>query len=142
MTRLGKALLIIELVVCFAPVAVLLFLGLIVVLLGLVLHGLVPSASSGVFDAHNLLPVAMLLAGVLGMAALFAVVGILIADGRPAFSVRVIRVFALAGIASLLPMVVGPVDSNWWRLVGILPIFAGLHVLYLARAHLFPHSEK
>jgi hypothetical protein len=132
MTRLGKALLIIELVVCFAPVAILLYVGLI-----FFLHALALSVSSGLFDVHDLLPVAMLLAGVLGMAALFAVVAILIAGGQSVFSNRIILVFALAGFASLLPLVAGPVDSNWWRLVGLLPILAGLHVLYLARAHLF-----
>jgi hypothetical protein len=105
-----KVLLVLELLVCFAPAVVLLILGLIII----------PASFAMEPRLENLHGPAMLVGGLCG------VIGI-----------SVVLIFAALGLASLLPLVVGSVDSFRWRLFGLLPILAGLHVMYLARSLLF-----
>jgi hypothetical protein len=94
-----------------------------------------------VFGGHlafgNFAALVFVVAGALGMHALLSLVTMLLAGEQPKLSPRTTLIFAAIGYASLLPMVIGPVDSQWWRLAGILPMLAGAHVIYMARAHLF-----
>jgi hypothetical protein len=129
MSRLAKAFLLLELTICFAPVAILLFLGMFIIPMGLIFG---PTLELG-----NLAALAMVVAGALGMHALLTVVSALMSGKRPKLSPRLILIFAAIGCVPLLPIVIGRVDSSWWRLVGLLPLLAGAHVIYLARAHLF-----
>ena len=132
MGRLAKTLLIIELFICFAPAAILLVLGMIIIPMGIIFG---PTLAYG-----NLAALAMVIAGALGMHALLTVVSMLLSGKRSKLSTRYILLFAALGLASLLPIVVGGVDAHWWRLVGLLPILAAAHVFYLARGYLFAHQ--
>ena len=131
MSRFARVLLVIELIVCFAPATILLLLGAMIIPIGIV-----AAAFRGVFLAQYFLSVALIVAGVLGMVGLLALAS-LIGLGTPTrISNRAILALALTGAAALMPMVVS--DSQWWRLIGVLPILASLHLIYLARGQLFP----
>lgn len=134
MTRPAKILFVVELLVCFGPVAIMLALGMLIIPMGIVF--------GGHLAVGNFAALAFVIAGALGMHALLTVVGMLMSGQLARLSPRVILVFAAIGFAALLPMVVGPVSSPWWRLVGLLPLLAGAHVIYLARAQLFSHRPK
>ena len=127
--RRFKFLLILELIVCFAPVVALLILGLLIIPVSFVMD---PRAS-------NLDALAMIVGGICGMVGVFSIGTAVMSGKRPRISTPVIVIFATLGIASLLPIVVGSVDYDWWRLIGLLPILASLHLVYLARALLFNH---
>jgi len=127
MNRRFKVLLILELIVCFGPVVALLVLGLLIIPVAFVMD---PRAS-------NLDAVAMIVGGLCGLVGVFAVVRTLMSGKRSRISTPVIIVLAAFGFASLIPIVVGSVHSQWWRLIGLLPILASLHMIYLARAQLF-----
>ena len=122
-----KVLLVLELFVCFAPAVVMLILGLIFV------------PVSFVMDPRfgNLDGLAMIVGGLSGTVGISVVVAALMSGKRPRLSTRVILVLAAMGFASLLPLVIGSVDSFRWRVFGLLPIAAGVHVIYLARSLLF-----
>jgi hypothetical protein len=122
-----KVLLMLELFVCFAPAVVMLFLGLIFLPVSFVMDP----------RLGNLDGLAMIVGGLCGVIGISVVVAALMSGKKPQLSTRVILVLAAMGFASLLPLVVGSVDSFGWRLFGLLPILAGVHVIYLARSLLF-----
>jgi hypothetical protein len=122
-----KVLLILELFVCFAPALVQLFLGLLIIPVGFAMD---PSL-------EVLESLAMVIGGLCGMVGLSVVVAALISGKEPRLSTPVVLLLASLGFASLLPLVVDPGDSSNWRLIGLMPILGGLHVIYLARSILF-----
>jgi hypothetical protein len=122
-----KVLLVIELFVCFAPATLLLFFGLLFLPVSFVINP----------QLGNLDALAMVVGGLCGIVGIVVVVAALLSDKRPRLSTATILVLAALGVASLLPLVVGSVDSLSWRLLGLLPILAGAHVIYLARSLLF-----
>jgi hypothetical protein len=122
-----KVLLVLELFVCFAPAVVMLLLGLI----------FLPVSFAMAPRLENLDGLAMVVGGVFGIIGIFVVVAALMSDKKPQLSTRVILILVAMGFASLLPLVIGSVDSFRWRLIGLLPIVAGVHVIYLARPLLF-----
>jgi hypothetical protein len=122
-----KVLLVLELLVCFAPAVVLLILGLIII----------PASFAMEPRLENLHGPAMLVGGLCGVIGISFVVAALMSGKEPRLASPVVLILAALGLASLLPLVVGSVDSFRWRLFGLLPILAGLHVMYLARSLLF-----
>ena len=122
-----KVLLILELFVCFAPAVVMLLLGLIFLPVSFVMGP----------RFGNLGGLAMIVGGLSGTVGISVVVAALMSGKRPRLSTRVILVLAAMGFASLLPLVIGSADSFRWRLFGLLPIAASVHVIYLARSLLF-----
>ena len=122
-----KVLLVLELFVCFAPAVVMLFLGLIFLPVSFIMEP----------RLDNLDGLAMVVGGICGIVGIFVVVAALMSGKKPELSTRVILILAAMGFASLLPLVIGSVDSIRWRLFGLLPIAAGVHVIYLARSLLF-----
>ena len=129
MTPRAKALVMVEVLICFGPVSVLLILGLLIVLVSLVMD---PSHAAGNLDG-----LAMVIGGILGLIGLGALLRTVFSGKPPRMSRRVILVFTALGMASLLPLVIGSVDILWWRLIGLLPMLAAAHLIYLARANLF-----
>ena len=133
MSRPAKALLVIELVVCFGPAALQWLLGMIIIPLTLI-YG--PK-----YELGTLLALASVVAGTLGLYALLTVTT-MIFSGKPSkHSPRVLLTFALIGLVPLLPLALGTTDSPWWRLVGLLPFVGAAHLIYLAREQLFMSSS-
>jgi hypothetical protein len=122
-----KVLLALELFVCFAPAAVMLFLGLVFLPVSFIMEP----------RLDNLDGLAMVVGGACGMVGIFVVAAAFMSGRKPQLSTPVILILAAMGFASLLPLVIGSVDSFRWRLFGLLPIAAGVHVIYLARSLLF-----
>jgi hypothetical protein len=126
MNRVFKFMFVLELIVCFAPAVFLLILGVVIMPVSFIME---PRVS-------NLDGLAMVLGGLCGLVGISAALAALMSGARSRLPTPVILVLAALGFASLLPLVVGSVDSFGWRIVGLLPILAGLHVVYLARAQL------
>jgi hypothetical protein len=122
-----KVLLVLELFVCFSPAVVLLLLGLIFLPMSFVMAP----------RLENLDGLAMVVGGLCGVVGIAVIVAALMSGKSPRLPTRFVLVLAGLGGASLLPLVVGSVDSFGWRLLGLLPILAGVHVIYLARSLLF-----
>ena len=127
-----------EAAVCFAPAAVLLLLGLIAL----------PSQLYFLFaNADEHIGVTLLLAAVTlgGIAGLVALTNLLSWIMNPSSSFMG-RWWTLAGAvvggAALLPYTIGPVDSHWWRLVGLLPLICSAHLIYLGRDFLFTDRTR
>jgi hypothetical protein len=129
-----KFLLQLETAVCFAPAAVLLLLGVIAL----------PSQIYFLFanpeeDIGGTLALSAVTIG--GIAGLVALTNLLSWIMNPSSSF-IGRWWTLAGAvvggAALLPYTIGPVDSHWWRLVGLMPLVCSVHLIYLGRDFLFP----
>jgi len=134
-----KALLLIETLVCFAPALVLLVLGLI--MLPVQIWFLLNRA--GEDGTGGALTVLALVIG--GMAGVIALSNLMfwIATPRSSFLSRVwTLVGAVAGGAALWPYAFGPVDSAWWRLIGLMPLLCAVHLIYLGRDFLLPELTQ
>lgn len=135
----AKAFLLVETVVCFAPALVLLALGLI--MLPVQIWFLLDRA--GEDGTTGALTVLALVVG--GMAGVMALANLMfwITASRSSFLSRGWTLAgAVAGGAALWPYAFGPVDSTWWRLVGLMPLLCTVHLIYLGRDFLFPELTQ
>jgi len=130
MNRALKALVVIEVFVCFSPALVLLFLGIMVIPNSFIAHP----------DVQNLGTLVTVAGGLCGLVGALMLANLVVSGTPSRSTTRGILVLAAIGAASLLPIVVGAVDSFRWRLIGLLPILASLHLIYLARTHLFGYQ--
>jgi uncharacterized protein DUF6174 len=127
-----KSLLCLEIVVCFAPVVLILLLGVLLVPIQFVALNHEPLLWR---DSATLL--AQVACGGLGLVTLFFMVGSIFFRRQPIASPWLICTGAALGALPIVPYAVYG-DTWWWRLVGILPLAATTHILYLGRGILFP----
>jgi hypothetical protein len=139
MRSAAKALLLMEIVVCFAPALVLLALGLIVLPVQ-VWFLLDRAGEDGTGGALTVL--ALVIGGMAGVIALANLIFWITASRSSFLSRGWTLAGAVAGSAALWPYVFGPVDSTWWRLVGLMPLLCAVHLLYLGRNFLFPELTQ
>jgi len=128
-----KVLLAVEVFACFAPMAILLLVGI----------AIAPMQLQFLFSSYSearpgaLLFLVAVGAGIAGMAALANVMLWLFSPPTKFLSRR----WTLAGmVLGMLPVAFyafGPVDSMSWRLAGLLPLACACHIAYLARDFLF-----
>jgi hypothetical protein len=125
MRRTARILLVAEVIVCFAPITLVLVLGVIITPLqaGLMVAG----------EPMALLILLVVGAGVGGLVALNAVVQWILRRPTDLMKPRVVRILASLGILALLPFA-----TSW---VGILPLICSAHLMYLARAYVFAPAD-
>jgi hypothetical protein len=129
-----KFLLQLETAVCFAPAAVLLLLG--VIMLPSQIYFLIVNPEDDAIGA--LLLFALTIGGIAGLVALANLLWWIMNPSSSLFGRWWTLAGAAAGCAALLPYTIGPVDSHWWRLVGLMPLGCTAHLIYLGRDFLFP----
>jgi len=125
MKPIHRALLIIEIIVCFGPVTLLLGLGLIVV----------PVSILELIDGNaGVLPLVLLeVGGVLGMVAMLSLVLHVLEPSKLFLSHKKLMFFTASGVISLLFGAVLLNASGLFWLVYVLPLLAAFHLLYLSR---------
>jgi hypothetical protein len=121
MSRTAKILLIAEVIVCFAPITLVLILGVIITpfQVGLMVAG----------EPMALLTLLVVGAGVPGLAALNAVVQWILRRRTDLLTPRVLRVLASLGVLAMLPFA-----TTW---AGMLPLLCSAHLTCLARDYVF-----
>jgi len=127
-----KTLLCLEVVVCFAPVVVLLLLGVLLVPMQFVAINHEPLMWRG---SASLL--ASIACGGIGLVTLVFMLGSIFFRRKPLASPWLICTGVAIGALPIVPMAVYG-DPWGWKLVGALPLLATAHILYLGRAMLFP----
>jgi hypothetical protein len=127
-TRSAKSILLLEVAICFAPMTLVLLLGVIMVPLQ------VGFLFAGEFSGLSL--IAIVAMGIAGLVALFNVVRWLLI--RPSYSLNA-KVVLLLMCLGCVPLVVISVvgDTEVWRLLAALPLICTAHLTYLARDYLF-----
>ena len=129
-----KFLLQLETAVCFAPAAVLLLIG--VIALPSQIYFLFASSEPHLGDTLILIP--WTIGGIAGLVALTNLLSWIMNPSSSFIGRWWTLAGAAAGCAALLPYTIGPVDSHWWRLVGLMPLVCTAHLIYLGRDFLFP----
>lgn len=128
-----KTLLIIEVAVCFGPLV--LWWGMGVVFVGIQVIGLFYSFKE---VALGLLMVsALVAAGAVGLMALLEVLRYIFNPSAALMNPKVTLLFVVIGLAPVFWMIY---DVPWtpWILIGLVPMVATIHIVYLARQYLFP----
>ena len=126
-----KVLLCIEVVVCFAPVVLLLLMGVLLIPIQFVALNHEPMLWQG--------PAALVgsvASGAIGLTTLLFVLGKLLFGGGPIGSRWVVCTGVALGALPIVPMAIFG-DGRWW-ILGALPLAASAHILFLAREMLFP----
>jgi hypothetical protein len=131
MRWITKSLLCLEIVVCFAPVVLVLLLGVLLVPIQFVAINHEPLLWRG--SATLLASVAC---GGIGLVTLFFMVGSIFFRRKSIASPWLICTGVALGALPIVPMAVYG-DPWGWRVVGILPLVATAHILYLGRRILF-----
>ena len=131
MLQPSKKGLIVELVVCFGPLIPLLVVGLLFAPVQLMMVETAPSPNW--LDA--VIPLGQVACGLIGFASLVYVVRKLF-EGHGAISrPTLVCVGTALGALAVSPMLLS--GSLVWTVVGLLPLIASLHILFLARRMLF-----
>lgn len=133
-----KTLFVLEVAVCFGPL--ILWWGMSLVYLGVQILGLFHKFSVDIVLGFLLTGV-MVASGALGLIALLEVVRSIF---NPAASLMNSKVAALFMIIGLIPVVWIVSYGEWanWKLIGVVPMIATLHIIYLGRYYLFSGSHK
>jgi hypothetical protein len=126
-----KKSLIVELVVCFGPLIPLLVLGLLVAPVQLMMVGTAPSPNW--LDA--VIGLGQVACGLIGLASLAYVVSKLFEGHGSISRPTLVCIGTAIGALAVTPMLLS--SSLGWTLVGLLPLIASLHILFLARRMLF-----
>jgi hypothetical protein len=132
MARLSRVLLTVEVIVCFAPMLLLLVVGALLIPMQIVGIGYEPLIWRGPATL-----IGSVVCGVIGLWALLLVLSNLFLGrnsiNRPGFICTGIAVGALP----IVPIALFG-DSSPWRFVGALPLAATAHILFLGRRMIFP----
>ena len=128
MSRLAKALLLLEVAVCFLPLTLLLLLGALMVpfQVGFLMMG----------ELGSLYVIGAVLAGLAGLVALFIVLRWLLFRPVNPFERRWTLALMCLGILPVLPIAVAG-DTWFWKILGAVPLLCSAHLAYLAREYLF-----
>jgi hypothetical protein len=136
MRRLHKALLVLEVLVCFGPMCMMLALGALLIPIQLVALVDEPPLWEGPVEV-----IGSVLCGAVGLATLVYVLGKLVdVPNQNIARPLLVLAGALIGVVPLIDVVTSP--ELVWRILGAMPIAAGLHVLFLARKMLFAARRK
>jgi hypothetical protein len=127
-----KVLLGIEVVVCFAPMLVILLMGLLLIPIQFVALNHEPLLWRG-----PAMLVTSVACGAIGLVTLFFMLGKLFFGSAPIRTPWLICIGVALGALPILPMAVFG-DTWLWKLFGILPLAVSAHILYHARRMLFP----
>jgi hypothetical protein len=145
-----RIILTVEALVCFTPAGILLAVGVFMIpvwvgiLGGAAINSDIRGEMSAVGAVTALACIALVVAGILGVIGLVRVLGILLGSAREIPSLRRTRVFTIAGLLSLLVWVAGQsfMGNFLVALVGVPSLLAAVHIIYLARQHLFRNEES
>jgi hypothetical protein len=128
-----KALLIIEVAVCFGPLILWWGMGMVMAALqiGMLFHHFAEVAPSA------LLVFALVGAGTVGLIALLEVLRSLFDPSASRMNPNITLLFVVIG---LMPVIWMMYDVPWspWILIGLVPMVATIHIVYLSRHYLFP----
>ncbi len=129
MRKARKALLIIEVAICFLPATLILLMGVLVAPLQLLL------LFQGVWQAlFTLVPVAC---GLAGLVALVSVIRRIFGRTEATLKPKIALALIVLGLLPVLPYLFFG-DTIWWQIaVGYLPLLCSIHLVYLARGYLF-----
>jgi hypothetical protein len=132
MSRVAKAALLLEVVLCFGPASLLLLLGLVL------LPGQIYFLATGEAEAFSgaLQVMLLVLAGICGLVALCRTLSWLLFESRSSLRPQMTLVLMCIGIAPVLLYVFTGGGIFWWA-GGALPLVGAVHVAYLARKYLF-----
>ena len=132
MTRIAKVALLLEAVVCFAPITVWLTIGVLMV------PAQVYFAMSGQTEhlAGPIQVVLAVLAGICGLIAMISALSWILFRSKSILNPKIALTFMCLGITGVLAIVFFD-DSVVWRAVVALPLACTLHIAYLAREYLF-----
>ena len=127
----SKVLLCVEVVVCFAPVVLMLLLGVLLVPIQFVAINHEPLTWR---DSATLL--ASVACGGIGLVTLSFTLGTIFFRRKPIAGAWLVCTGVALGALPIVPWVVYG-DTWLWRLFGLLPLLATAHILYLGRGLLF-----
>jgi hypothetical protein len=131
-----KILLLLEVAVCFAPALLVLMLG---VMMTPVQVWYLFTGEAGMVS--TLMFICLVVGGLAGNIALTNVLLRILSPPSHFLGRGWTLLGIFAGGAALLPLAVGDVDSNWWRIVGWMPLLCTLHLIYLCRGFLFARRQ-
>lgn len=127
-----KALLILEVIVCFGPL--ILWWGMGLVFVGIQFIGLFYSFKEA---ALGLLMVsALVAAGTIGLMALLEVVRSIFNPLASLMNPKVTLLFAVIGLMPVI-WIVGEGEWATWKLIGVVAMIGTLHIVFLGRHYLF-----
>ena len=124
-----KALLVLEVLVCFGPMTLLLLIGAL----------LVPMQIVGLFyEPHwkdAVWAIGQVLSGAVGLATLVYLLGKLLDGAETVDRPLLVLAGAIVGVLPLLE----PITSTTlaWRILGAMPVVSGIHIVFLSRRMLF-----
>jgi hypothetical protein len=129
-----KALLALEIVVCFGPMGLMLMMGALLIPIQIIALIDEPLLWEGPVEI-----ISMVLSGAVGLGTVLFLLEKLFDEAaikRP----WLVFAGAIVGVMSLIEPLTSPMLA--WRILGAMPVAAGLHVLFLSRRLLFPHTSK
>jgi hypothetical protein len=133
-----KTLLLLEVAVCFAPALLLFVLGLMMT--PVQIWFLFTRIGNGGTDGALML-ICLVVGGLAGIIALTNVLLRILSPPSNFLGRGWTLLGAFAGGAALMPVAIGPVDSDWWRIVGWMPLLCTFHLIYLCRGFLFARRQ-
>ena len=131
MTRLGKVLLLAEIAVCFIPISILLWLGIVM----LPMQVWYLATTEAVHFTGALLLVAYVAAGICGLIALYCVMRWLLYGIRANLRPKIVLFLMCVGLTPLIFVALHPEAE--WKFMVVLPLICSAHLLWLSRDYLF-----
>ena len=130
-----RTLLLVEIVVCFGPMTVMLMMGALLIPVQVIALFAEPLLWEGPVEV-----IGMVLSGAVGLVTLLFLLDKLFDETAAVKRPWLVFAGAIIGMLSLIE----PLTSSMvaWRILGAMPIAAGLHVLFLSRRLLFPSVSK
>ena len=128
-----QTLLALELLVCFGPMTLMLVIGALLIPIQVAALFYEPLLWEGPVEV-----IGSVLCGVVGLGTLLFLLGKLFSAAGAGAIKRpsLVLTGAIIGVIPLIDVVTSP--SLGWRILGVMPIVSGMHLIYLSRRVLFP----
>jgi hypothetical protein len=134
-----RVLLVIEVLVCFAPITLLWLTGAVLSSFVLLPYLADSPVGPGFWEGPVLL-LGFVVCGLFGLVTLLYVLGKLFGKRRPIARPALVLTGAALGVLPILPFAFIP--EAWERIWVLMPIASTAHILYLSRRMLFPRSAR
>jgi hypothetical protein len=130
-----KTLLLVEVVACFGPMTAMLMMGALLLPIQLISLFIEPLLWEGPVEV-----ITMVLCGSVGLVTLLFLLDKLFDETATIERAWLVFVGAFIGAAPLIEPLTSPTVA--WRILGAMPIIAGVHILYLSRRMLGGSAAK
>jgi hypothetical protein len=130
-----RTLLLVEVVVCFGPMTVMLMMGALLVPIQVVALFIEPLLWEGPAEV-----IGMVVCGSIGLITMLFLLDTVFEETATVKRPWLVFAGASMGVISLVEPLTSPTVA--WRVLGAMPIIAGMHVLFLSRRLLFRRVSK